>query len=169
MRTIQLCITLLMLVPGPVFSEWSVVTHTNTDTNFSTNVAQIENEDGYSLEIYQDSSGVIRSRFAMHTSNTRLDPGICPSFQIDNNPVRNRSINDAMCLIQRNWSEFILGYTVDEKINSTLLLQFMNGNRITYRFRTENSGYIETFFTLSGSKKALTDAIGRDLVITNDL
>ena len=163
------CITFIIFIPNLAIAEWTVVTHTNTDTNLQTNVAHTENEDGYSLEIYQDHAGVVRSRFSMHTSNRRLDTKLCPSFQIDRNPVRNRSINDAMCLIQTKWSEFILGYTIENQINSTLLLQFMNGNQITYRFRTAHSGYIETVFSLRGSKKALTDAVGGNPVITNDL
>ena len=60
----------LILIFCPVLgqAEWSVITHIDTNNNTETQVAYTENTDGYSLEIYKDSVGAIRSRFSLNTA-----------------------------------------------------------------------------------------------------
>jgi len=77
----------------------------------------------------------------------------------------NRSINDALCLLNYQWVEFVLGYIENNEIKSTALHNMMNGNKITYRFILESGGYDETEFSLSGSKRILTNILGNNLTV----
>lgn len=141
------------------------MTHTNTDDNLQIQVAHTVNKDGYALEIYRDANGAIRSRLSMNNNLNRLNDKNCPTYQVDKRGLQNRSINDAPCLAHRQWSEFILGYIIDNEVTSTLLHNLMNGNTITYRFILDNDGYAETSFSLTGSKRRMMEALGQDLVV----
>ena len=147
---------------------WDIVNHTNIDSNIKTKVAQTENSDGYSLEIYRDTNEVIRARFSMHNNLNRLDDKTCPTYQVDKRDSVNISINDAPCISHRKWAEFVLGYITNKDVTSTFLHNIMNGSKITFRFILENSGYAETSFSLTGSKRTLTDALGSNLKVLTD-
>jgi len=162
-----ICMFLILFSP-PSRAGWDIVTHTNIDNDVQTRVAYTENSEGYSLEIYRDSNKSIRARFSMQNNLNRLDGKNCPTYQVDKrNPV-NTSINDAPCISSRKWGEFVLGYISDEEITSTYLHNIMNGSKITFRFILENSGYAETSFSLSGSKRTLTEALGSNLKVLTD-
>lgn len=159
---------LLVSLSGPVMAEWEIVKHTNIDNNQQTTIAHTENNDGYSLEIYRDGNGAVRSRFSMNNSLNRLDEKTCPTYQVDKRPAQNRSVNDAPCIASQKWSEFVLGYIIDNKVTSTLLHNIMNGNKITYRFSLDPYGYTETTFSLIGSKRTLTEALGSNVEVLTD-
>lgn len=157
----------MMLIPSLIYAAWETVTVTNIDNDLQTRVARIENSEGFSLEIYRDASGAVRSRLTMN-SNYRLKEKSCPTYQVDNYNIGNRSINDAPCISYRQWAEFVLGYIIDNQVTSPQLHNIMNGGQITYRFILENSGYLETSFSLMGSKQALIEALGNKLQILTD-
>lgn len=161
--------TLCSLFTHAALADWEVVTHTDVDTGEQTRVAYTENRDGYSLEIYRDGKGAIRSRFSMNKSTNRLAEKNCPTFQVDRRGMSNRSINDAPCISHRQWVEFVLGYIDDnQEVDSTPLHNMMNGLAITYRFILENDAYAETRFSLEGSKRALTEVLGNQLVVRTE-
>lgn len=156
---------LILLGPMPAWAEWSVVVHTDIDSSTETRVAYTENDEGYSLEVYLDSNGAIRSRFSTNKVEARFSPEICPTYQIDDRLISNTSINEARCLVERKWSEFVLGYVINDSVESRALNAVKNGNEIHYRFALESGGYAETHFSLLGSSRALTAALG-DLDVT---
>ncbi len=158
----------LILVLCPIFghAEWDVITHTDTNNNSETQVAYTQNEEGYSLEIYKDNVGAIRSRFSLSAALDIFAKRSCPTYQIDKTVLDNRSINDAPCLTELAWSEFILGYTENRTVNSEKLNALMNGSTITFRFMLENGSYKETNFSLSGSKRATLSALGPGISIS---
>ena len=164
----RVIVLLLPVWPIAAPAAWDIVTHTDTDTATQTRVAYTENGEGYSLEIYRDGSGAIRSRFGTRHSLGRLAEKTCPTYQVDDRKPGNRSINDAACISHRQWAEFILGYIDNNQVTSTLLHNMMNGNKVTFRFILENGGYAETEFSLSGSKRILTEILGRQLVVRTD-
>ena len=168
MSRLLLISVLLFSLSRPAMAEWNIVTHTNTDSNFKTMIAHTENAEGYTLEIYRDGNGAVRSRFSMNNNNNRLDSKLCPTYQVDSRPALNRSINDAACISHQKWAEFVLGYVIDNKVTSTLLHNIMNGNKISYRFSLDPYGYAETSFSLIGSKRTLTDALGHDVAVLTD-
>ncbi len=156
---------LLLTVSLAAHAEWQVVVHTDIDSGTETRVAYTENEDGYSLEVYLDSNGAIRARLSANRVPLRFKPEMCPTFQIDTRLTGNTSINEARCLSDRKWSEFVLGYVIDTSVESRTLNAIKNGNEIMYRFPLEYGGYEETVFSLQGSSRALTAALG-DLDVT---
>lgn len=159
---------LLFFFSLTVRAEWDIVTHTNIDSNLKTMVAHTENSEGYSLEIYKDSNNAVRARFSTHNNLNRLNEKSCPTHQVDKRDPENTSINDAPCIAHRKWAEFVLGYIEGNQVTSTFLHNIMNGSKITFRFILENSGYAETAFSLIGSKRTLTDALGTDLKVLTD-
>ena len=165
---LNLFITVLLTVaPVGASADWSIVTHNITNGTGTTRVAQIINQDGYSLEIYRDANNVIRLHLGMNASN-RLNGKTCPSFQVDRHPAQNRSINDAPCLAQAQWAEYILGYIIEDHVTSTAMHNLLNGNTISYRFILRDSGYSETSFSLAGSKRVLLEILGNNLVVTTE-
>ncbi|OGT35880.1 MAG: hypothetical protein A2W28_08105 [Gammaproteobacteria bacterium RBG_16_51_14] len=163
MRLYSIFVILLGFLPAIAAAAWQIVTHTDTDTNTDMRVAYIENKSGYTLEIYRDAVGAVRSRFTLMPGLSRLANHNCPTYQIDKRQPQNRSINDAPCIPESNWAEFILGYIENNEVTSVKLHELMNGTLVTYRFALENGGYRETNFSLVGSKKAFTAALGEKL------
>ncbi len=155
-----LLIIILILASTSSRAEWSVVVHTDIDSNTETRVAYTENEEGYSLEVYLDSNGAIRSRFSTNKVDHRFSPAVCPTYQIDDRLISNTSINEARCLAERKWAEFVLGYVINETVESSAFNSVKNGNQIEYRFMLESGGYAKTSFSLLGSSRALTAALG---------
>jgi len=147
-------------------TQWNIMSHTDTDSGLQTLVATIENEEGYKLEIYRDANDVIRSRFNIRNSYDLIAVKQCPTSQVDERVLSNRSINDAPCISQPRWAEYVIGYITDDKVLSLPLHNLMNGNVIYYRFLLKNGSYAETFFSLYGSKEILNTALGKNLVIT---
>ena len=157
---------ILLSLSAQIQAQWNVMSHTDTDSGLQTLVATIENEDGFKLEIYRDANDVIRSRFNIRNSYDLLAIKHCPTFQVDERELSNRSINDAPCLSQPRWSEYVIGYISDDNVLSLPLHNLMNGNVIYYRFLLRNGNYDETSFSLSGSKGVLYTSLGKDLVVT---
>ena len=153
----------LLLAPAVTMAEWNVVT--NASDELQTLVATITNSNGYTLEIYRDKVNAIRSRFTLPSGLLALSERSCPTFQIDRGTPLNLSVNNAPCLRSNLWTEYILGYVSNSRVESSTLLGFMNGIVIYYRFRLANGDYRQTEFSLSGSKRALTEAIGEQVVV----
>lgn len=158
-------VLILILIPAPALADWEVITHTDINNNTQTQVAYSKNNEGYSLEIYKDSVGAIRSRFSLNTALDMFAKRSCPTYQIDTRLRDNRSINDAPCLTDLAWSEFILGYISNENVTSARLNALMNGSTIVFRFMLNNGSYKETQFSLSGSKRATLSVIGNNITI----
>ena len=147
-------------------TQWNIMSHTDTDSGLQTLVATIENEEGYKLEIYRDANDVIRSRFNIRNSYDLIAVKQCPTSQVDERVLSNRSINDAPCISQPRWAEYVIGYITDDKVLSLPLHNLMNGNLIYFRFLLKNGSNAETSFSLYGSKDILNTELGRNLVVT---
>ena len=160
-------VLVLLLTPfSATAAEWKVITHTDINNDTQTQVAYSQNEDGYSLQIYKDSVGAIRSRFSLNTALDMFAKRTCPTYQIDTRMIDNRSINDAPCLTDTAWSEFVLGYVNNFNVTSEKLNALMNGSIVTFRFMLDNGNYMETQFSLAGSKRATLSVLGNNITIT---
>lgn len=159
-------VLILLLLSFSVSAEWKVITHTDTNSETETQVAYSQNKDGYSLEIYKDSVGAIRTRFSLNTALDMFAKRTCPTYQIDTRMIDNRSINDAPCLTDMVWSEFVMGYVNNFNVTSAKLNALMNGSTVTFRFMLENGSYMETQFSLAGSKRATLSVLGNNITIT---
>ncbi|MEM7027351.1 MAG: hypothetical protein AAF410_03885, partial [Pseudomonadota bacterium] len=77
-----------------VQAAWEVTTLEDV-SNTSTPIAFVINDKGYSVEIYKDNVGAVRSRFSLNEYSEPMADKHCPTFQIDNRIIDNRSLNDA--------------------------------------------------------------------------
>ena len=148
-------------------AEWNTITHSDMDSNTMTSVAIIENDDGYTLEVYKDSVNAVRARFTLAKELISLPANFCPTFQIDSGPAKNRSVNDAPCLTDKTWAEFILGYIENGQVTSSAIAGIMNGVTLKLRFMLENGDYRETLFSLRGSKRAMSAALGAGVSVSS--
>ncbi len=156
----------VLLVKPANAAEWNIIMHSDMDSNTTTSVAIIENESGYTLEIYKDSVDAVRARFTLAEGLIRFPDNFCPTFQIDSGQPKNRSINDAPCLSDKTWAEFILGYVENEQVSSSTVAGLMNGVGLRFRFLLENGDYRETLFSLRGSKRAMSTALGVNIGVS---
>ena len=162
LRTLRLllsCYLVFSLAPVSA-AEWNIIMHNDMDTNTITSVAIIKNETGYTLEIYKDSVNAVRARFTLSRDLIRFPDDFCPTFQIDSGEPTNTSVNDAPCLSGDIWAEFILGYVEHGSISSSAVVGLMNGVGLRFRFLLQNGDYRETLFSLRGSKRAMSAALG---------
>lgn len=155
----------LLLMTGAAAAQWDVVNLPDDTGGTETAIATTTNADGYKLEMYRDAGGAIRGRFTLRPGLAQLDARSCPTFQIDRGPPLNRSFNNAPCVAAEQWAEFVLGYIADQRVVSPRLLSFLNGNGITFRFRLAGGDYRDTQFSLAGSKRSMTAAIGADVTV----
>ena len=159
-------IAILLVKLNPAHAVWEVIDQVDSGTNTTTQVAFTKNEAGYSLQIYRDDVDAIRARFSINRNLDLLAKRHCPTFQVDSRLLDNRSINDAPCITNVSWSEFVLGYVRDNVVNSAKLNALVNGNTITFRYMLENGAYEETSFSLLGSKRSTLTVIGGDITIS---
>ena len=162
----RLAATSALLLPLAAAAEWAVVGQRLESTRTDAVTARIRNATGQTLEFYRDAVGAIRARFTLGDGLTKLEQGQCPTLQVDRWASMNRSINDAPCLATNRWAEYVIGYVVEKKVQSGRLLQIMNGNLLTFRFRLNGGDYRDAQFSLAGSKRSLSAAIGVDVVVT---
>lgn len=165
MKNRLIIFVLISCLPALTQAEWQVISHTDTDSGLQTRVAVIENADRYKLEIYRDANNVIRLRFNIRDSYDVLASKRCPSYQVDDRELSNRSINDAPCISQPRWAEYVMGYISDQTVLSLPLHNLMNGKVVYYRFLLKNGNYGETSFSLAGSKRILNTALGENLAV----
>ena len=155
----------IFCAPSLAIAEWHIISHANLNSDEKTQVAYTENRSGHSLEIYRDSVGAVRMRFTLNSKLNLFLNGICPTYQVDLTLVKNTSFNEAPCISNLNWSEFILGYITNNNISSLSLDALLNGNTVTFRYVLDNGNYKETNFSLAGSKKAALKVIGNKIAI----
>ena len=167
-KSSYLCVKILLFIfcaPSLAIAEWHIISHANLNSDEKTQVAYTENRSGHSLEIYRDSVGAVRARFTLNSKLNLFLNGICPTYQVDLTLVRNTSFNEAPCISNLNWSEFVLGYVTNNNIRSLSLDALLNGNIVKFRYALDNGNYKETSFSLSGSKRAALKVIGNNIVI----
>ncbi|MBI1733205.1 MAG: hypothetical protein HYR49_10640 [Gammaproteobacteria bacterium] len=156
----------LTFAPAAARAQWAVVTERLEGTQSEATIARIHNSTGHALEFYRDGAGAIRARFSLNAGITTLAKGSCPTLQVDRWSPMNRSVNDAACLATPRWAEYVLGHVTDRQVKSERLLQIMNGSLLTFRFRLDGGDYRDAQFSLAGSKRSLSAALGTDVVVT---
>ncbi len=157
---------ILCFIPGILQAAWMTTTNTlDGQVEQSGMVARTTNEQGYSLEIYKDARSNIRGRFSLSEGPGGLRDRVCPTYQVDNRPPDNVSVNGAPCLMGHAWAEYILGHAQEDRIVSPLLLHIMEGFTLKFRFQLANGDYRETGISLSGSKRSLTAVIGERVTV----
>jgi len=159
--TLRLAAALLLaggvLITGSAHAQWRVAQETPSGTQNRINVAIVENDSGHSLRLYNDETQIVRGIFAIRGGFDTLDPGVCPTYRVDEREPRRVVFEDQRCRILLKHVEFTLGKTGFGR--NRQLQRIMNGDNIVFRYRLGRGNYRETVFTLTGSKYALTLAV----------
>jgi hypothetical protein len=159
MKRITLFFFLLTLIPS-VFGKWETdPPGEDPAAQQKATVATTKNETGHRLEVYLDEN-VVLARFSLAHGFDRFKEGTCPTFQVDEKPPVNQSIDKKSCDTDGKQATFTLGYLRDKQIISPVLKHLMRGRNITYRYFLENVGYREITFSLTGSKRVIGKALG---------
>ena len=153
------------LLAGPVFGQWRVAQETPIGIGESITVAMVENDSGSSLRLFNDETQTVRGIFTIRNGFDTIDPGVCPTYRVDDREPRRLTFEEGRCRILPRQAEFTLGKTGQGR--NRQLHRIMNGDSIAIRYRLAGGNYRETAFTLRGSKYALTTAVD-DLEISLD-
>ncbi len=156
----------LLLMSSMASAQWAVVNQRLEGTQAEAVTARIKNSSGQTLEFYRDGVGALRARFTLGGGLAGFDKGHCPTLQVDRWAPTNRSANDAACLATSQWVEYVIAYIVEQKAQSAPLVQIMNGSMLTFRYRLAGGDYRDAAFSLAGSKRSLTAAIGANVAVT---
>lgn len=156
----------LLFLPLTAPAQWAVVNQRLEGTQSEAIIARVRNDAGQTLELYRDGVGAIRARFTLSAGLTSLAQGQCPTLQVDRWAPMNRSANDAACLTTNRWAEYVIGHVVEQKVQSERLVQIMNGTALTFRFRLDGGDYRDAEFSLAGSKRSLSAAVGTNVAVT---
>ncbi len=159
-------ILILFFLPLTIHAAfWQVVESNDENNTIAKDLAQIQNNDGFKIQIFLDEYSEVKLRFTSSSKVGALSDKICPSFQVDNYTTFNRSFNGDECIVNGNTYEYGLGSIELEHIDSTALYRIQNGNQLFFRYMFENEGYGETSFTLAGSSRIILSVLGSEIVI----
>jgi hypothetical protein len=141
----------------PALAQWRVAQETPAGTEYRIDVAVIDNESGHQLRLFNDEAQNVRGIFTIRDGFDTIDPGVCPTYRVDERAAKQVSFAGERCRILLKQTEFTLGKS--GLIDNPDLRRIMNGSSIVFRYRLGNGNYRETTFTLRGSKYAVTTAI----------
>jgi hypothetical protein len=120
---------------------------------------------GNEVSVYRDHAGQVYLEFRPQGGFSRLARNSCPTFQIDRRTPLNHPALGAGCLIEDNRAIYTLATLSDRTLVSRPVYDLMNGNRVAFRYLTENGAYREHVFSLERSADAIRGALRRDLRI----
>ena len=138
-------------------AQWRVGQDTPVGASKRIDVAMVENDSGHRLSIYSDDARNVRAIFEISGGFDTIDPGVCPTYRVDERQPQRVAFADSRCQILPRQAAFTLGRTYEGR--NEQLRRIMNGSNIVFRYRLGGGNYRETSFTLRGSKYALTTAV----------
>lgn len=144
-------------------AQWAVADARDAAAPPGKAFAQVRNEQGYRLQVYRDGDNAVRVRFVLRDGFDLV--GGCPTFQVDGKQPEHASADGSTCIAGTRWAEFVVGRIAGNRVASLVLHRLLNGETIRFRYPLKDHGYGETAFTLSRSKQAVTQAIGKDVRI----
>ncbi len=147
----------IVLLARPAVAQWRVAQATPAGTDNRIDIAIVENDSGHSLRLFSDEMQNVRATFTIRGGFDTMDPGVCPTYRIDERVPERVTFEEGRCRILSKQAEFTLGKTGQGR--NRKLRRIMNGDSIVFRYRLGGGNYRETKFTLRGSKHALTTAV----------
>ncbi len=146
-------------------AEWTVVETQPPSSDDTVETAAVTNEQGYSFRIFLLDRKEVRGLLELPPRFHRYAKDGCPTIMIDNHPPIALKSGDRPCIAEARKAWFTLGVVKEEQIPSKQLSQLMNGSRLLFRVRLNNTGYAETVFSLEKSKQAVKAALSQLQVV----
>ena len=167
LRLIQSTVTSFILLgllsmAMPAQAQWSDI---ETNISASGRAALVKSDNDARLSIWLDKENILFAQFDLAPGLLAFDEKICPTFQIDLTQIKNLSSSTHQCSVAEAHVRFQVTQVQNNQIDSPMLLQFMNGSRVTVRYRLKYAGYGAETFSLKGSKQALKDALGDGITV----
>lgn len=149
-------------------AQWQVAQETVPGAGEPAPVARVTGADGRALAVYRDDDDRIRVAFELGPGLAAIEEETCPSYRVDEEPPVHATFDEDGCLLRPGAAVFSLGRVENNRVDSVLLLAFMNGTELVFHYHLHGLGYHETRFSLRGSKQALRRAIGRKVAVNGD-
>lgn len=128
-------------------------------------VARVADPHGAAVALYRDDSGQILLEFRIKPGFSGLARESCPTFQVDTRePLFHTSVG-AGCAVEADRALLTLATVAGRRLESQAVYDLMNGERLAFRYVTEDGTYREITFTLTHSADAIRGAVGRDVRI----
>ena len=93
----------------PAFAQWRVTQETPVGSDRRIDVAVIENDSGHTLRLFNDEAQNVRAIFTIRTGFDTIDPGVCPTYRVDQREARRVTFGTDGCRILSRQAEFTLG------------------------------------------------------------
>jgi hypothetical protein len=151
-----------------VQAQWSTTTLDNTVNSPVDLGARVINENGASLQIYQNSDLQLVSEFKLGQGLVRLDPITCPTLQIDRVEPEDFNNSQHQCVVNGDSALFKLTQISEGQVDSKTFLELMNGSQLVIRYRLLGAGYGQQKFSLKGSKQILKATLTQGTVVLGD-
>ncbi len=157
---------LLTIQPWPLLADWRVLAEADQSGALTRRLATVDSDKGERLAIFKDAEQRVYGTFRLREGLQVLVAGQCPTFRVDKRrPLALSGADQQNCVGTAGEVTFHLGTVKEGRIASPVLLQLMNGNTASFRYRLEHVGYAEAAFDLQRSKQALAEVIGPDVEV----
>lgn len=170
MRKHLLLLTLLF-VQSVHAGEWRVRNEIDSMTDRERKVAIAQNDTGHSLSIYRMPDDAVWVNFSLPKSSGEvLATNKWLMYRVDKETPRNlddeRRLQRLVGELQKRvvpepkWLNFMIWDGKVEVGRSEGLIEFMDGESVTFRYYLFTGGFMETTFSLTGASPAIADALG---------
>ncbi len=157
---------LLGIQPCSLFADWRVLAEADQSGALTRRLATVDSDKGERLAIFKDAEQRVYGTFRLREGLQVLVADQCPTFRVDKRrPLALSGADQQNCLSTAGEVTFHLGTVKEGRIASPVLLQLMNGNTASFRYRLEHVGYAEAAFDWQRSKQALAEVIGPDVEV----
>lgn len=168
MRALALMGVLAAGTADAASADWTAVTVTDAASGRSRVEAGIGDEAGNRLSVYRGDDAAITLRFSLRPGLRQLAPGSCATFIVDDLPM-NADAPAPACATTATASDITIARIEAQSVRSPELDALVNGGSLLVRYALAGAaGYESARFSLRGSKQAVRDAIGRDVLIVSD-
>ncbi|MDZ7751211.1 MAG: hypothetical protein U5S82_06025 [Gammaproteobacteria bacterium] len=127
--------------------------------------AVVGNPAGDRFEVRRQDDGTVTGLLVLREGFESFPPDHCPTLVVDMSAPIGLAARNGPCRIDGHRAGFVFGTIEDGRIGSTHLVRLMDGQQVMFRFHVDGRGYRETRFPLRGSKNALTNLLGTDVVV----
>lgn len=157
LRLLCALMALCLLLPGNALAQWAVKEETNVMTGSKRKVAQVENDEEQTFSLYTNSqTNEVWANFSLPESVLEyISPKTLPTYKVDDHeavrPTREW---------YPKWMNLLIwdGQRVDGKIGPQLL-EIMNGQKLTIKYRLATGEKRTAEFSLQGAAPAITEAL----------
>ncbi len=154
-----LAVLLCALYSLPAHAQWEVI-YPAPSSGTSEPIAQVDNRTGHSLRVYRHDNNHVYAVFSIQERFDTFHQGACPTYVVDGKLPSDLGSANISCELKARKAVFDLGTVSAKQLHSSILLQWMNGSRLSFRYHLKTVGYREAQFSLKSSSRAVATILG---------